>query len=179
MMSQIRQAIPDFQFANDVYVGAEVSFYTVDAFGAKTATLADLYDAQTGTGTLANPQTLDADGKFAAPVYIGEVVIGEVILANGVADHDTGIIGRQGEYSGSATWDPGSVAAGATTQTTVTVTEAAVGDLAIASFSLPNASMLPHAQVTAAGVVTVTLTNISGAPIDLNSGTVRVRVFHN
>ncbi len=179
MMSQVRQAIPDFQFANEVYVGAQVAFYLVDAFGAKTATLATLYDAQTGAGTLLNPQMLDSDGKFPAPVYIGAAVIGEVTLANGVADHDTGVIGRANEYYGSATWNPGSCAAGASEQTTVAVSEAAIGDLAIASFSLPDSSMLPNAQVTAAGVVTATLTNISGAPINLASGTVRVRVFHN
>jgi hypothetical protein len=91
MMSVVRQSIPDFQFANDVYIGAIVSFYTVDAFGAKTATLATLYDAQTGVGTLLNPQTMDSDGKFQQPAYVDVSVIGSVTIANGVADHDTGI----------------------------------------------------------------------------------------
>lgn len=178
-MAQLRQSIPDFQYANPMYVGALVSFFTIDANGVKTATLATLYDSQAGTGTLLNPQALDADGKFAVPVYVGVPVIGVVVNSNGVADHETGIIGRIGDFTGSATWDPPSCAGAASVQTTVAVAEAVLGNLAIGSFSLPNASMLLNAQVTAAGIVTVTLTNISGGAIDLASGTLRVRVLQN
>lgn len=89
----VRQSIPDFTFANAMYVGARVSFFQVDAFGVKTATLAALFDSQSGAGTLLNPQVMDSDGKFAAPVYVDVPVIGEVTLSNGVADHDTGVIG--------------------------------------------------------------------------------------
>jgi hypothetical protein len=66
-----------------------VSFYTVSA-GARTTTLATLYDATTGTGTLSNPQTLDAEGKFSQPVYTDVEVIG-VITGSNAEDHETGI----------------------------------------------------------------------------------------
>ena len=74
-MPQIRQSIPDFALANPLYVGAGVTFYQVDALGVKTATKATLYDSQAGSGTLLNPQVLDSDGKFPAPVYVAIPVI--------------------------------------------------------------------------------------------------------
>lgn len=84
-----RLAIPDFQLANRLYAGATVTFYTVSG-GAKTSTKATLYDAATGTGTVANPVTLDGEGKFSTIPYVGEAVIGTVSGLS-IADHDTGI----------------------------------------------------------------------------------------
>lgn len=92
-MTTFREAIPDFQFANPVYAGATVSFYTVDAFGASTGTLATIYSNPLGTITTNNPQILDADGKFYAPVYISVAVIAHAVGPN-VASHSTGVIGE-------------------------------------------------------------------------------------
>lgn len=85
-----RTPIQAFELANPIYRGASVTFYTV-LDGVKTATKATLYEAPTGTDTLANPQMLDSDGKFVAPVYIDEAVIG-AIAGLTIGDHDTGII---------------------------------------------------------------------------------------
>jgi microcystin-dependent protein len=98
-MAQLRSQIPDFQLANPRYVGATVTFYTVDGDGDKTATLATLYSGPLGSGTVANPQTLDGDGKFSSPVYIDEPVIGEVV-GSSVGSHDTGIIAPRGTWKG-------------------------------------------------------------------------------
>ena len=87
----MRICVHQFSIANEAYIGASVSFFTVDGAGAKTATLATLYDSTTGAGTLSNPQTLDSEGKFAQPVYIDTPVIGAV-SGLGFTDHDTGII---------------------------------------------------------------------------------------
>ncbi len=87
----LRKSIQMFNLANNAYVGASVTFYTVDSGGVKTTTKATLYDAITGTGTLANPQTLDSDGKLAQAVYIDTEVVGSVSGLS-VTDHDTGII---------------------------------------------------------------------------------------
>lgn len=92
-----RSSIPAFSLANPIYTGARVTFFTVDMNGAATATLATLYTSATGTTTAANPQTLDADGKFAAPVYIDQPVIGEVEGPN-IASHQTGAINSRGNY---------------------------------------------------------------------------------
>lgn len=86
-----RLAIQHFQLANPYYIGATVTFYTaVD--GAATEVLATLYAGMTGTQRLNNPQTLDAEGKFSAPVYIDGSVVG-VVTGPRVESHSTGVFG--------------------------------------------------------------------------------------
>lgn len=79
--------------------------------------------------------------------------------------------------SGYTTWDPGSIADGDEEAKEVTVTNAVLGDFAIASFSLDVADLTLNAQVTAAGVVTCVLANNTGGAIDLGSGTLRAKVM--
>ena len=86
----MRNGVSDFSLANPIYKGATVTFYTVLA-GVKTATKATLYAGLTGSSTLSNPQQLDSDGKFLAPVYVDEPVIA-AITGLTIPDHDTGII---------------------------------------------------------------------------------------
>lgn len=92
-----RSAIQDFQLANPIYTGATVTFYTVDENGAQTETLATLYSEPVGTDVAANPQILDAEGKFTAPVYADGPLIAEIVSAN-VGSHSTGIINAQGTW---------------------------------------------------------------------------------
>ncbi len=86
-----------------------------------------------------------------------------------------------GSYNltGSATWDPGSIGDGNEESKEVTVTGAALGDFAIASFSLDVTDLVLDAQVTAADTVTCILANNTGGNIDLASGTIRAKVFKN
>ncbi len=79
--------------------------------------------------------------------------------------------------SSSEVWDPPSVSSGAQTTTTITVTGAAVGAPATASFSLSLSGLTLSAYVSATNTVTVVLSNLTGAPVDLSSGTLSVRVF--
>lgn len=79
--------------------------------------------------------------------------------------------------NGSATYDPPSLADGAEASTTVTVTGAALGDFALASFSLSTQAIKLAAEVTATNTVTVTFHNHTGGTIDLASGTLRARVW--
>lgn len=79
--------------------------------------------------------------------------------------------------TGSATWDPPSVAAAASTTTTVTVTGAALGGFVWVSFSLSLTGLMLTGYVSAADTVTVVLFNPTGAPVDLGSGTIRARVM--
>jgi len=79
--------------------------------------------------------------------------------------------------TGSDTWNPGSIADGDEEAKEVTVTGAALGDYAVASFSLDVADLTLDAQVTAANTVTCVLANNTGGAIDLGSGTIRVLVF--
>jgi hypothetical protein len=103
----LRTKIADFELANSLYVGAKVSFFTVDGNGQSTGQLATLYAAPTGPVTALNPQTLDSEGKLAAPVYIEDPVIAEVIGAN-VESHTTGVISPlRGTWRGD--WVTGTV----------------------------------------------------------------------
>lgn len=104
-MATFRGTIPDFQLANSLYVGATVSFFTVDGSGNPTATLATLYAAPTGTQTLLNPQALDSEGKFQVPVYIEQPVVASVVGAT-VGSHVTGVIGLSPD-TGSVNSVPG------------------------------------------------------------------------
>lgn len=92
-----RGCIPDFQTANPLYVGATVSFYTVNASGQSTGTLATLYSDPTSATTALNPQTLDSEGKFFSPVYIETPVIAQVEGPN-VESHVTGVINARGTW---------------------------------------------------------------------------------
>ncbi|WP_027285773.1 glycosyl hydrolase family 28-related protein [Rubritepida flocculans] len=80
------------------------------------------------------------------------------------------------ELRGEAEWDPPAVAAGASAQINVPVPGARPGDFCQAAFTLSTSGMVFLAQIGAQDVVTVTAWNRSGASIDLNPGTVRVRV---
>lgn len=78
----------------------------------------------------------------------------------------------------TATWDPASTAAGATsTATSVTVTGAAVGDRVYAKFTNAlSAGAYLRGVVTAPNTVQVSLVNYTGSTVDLASGTLTVRV---
>jgi hypothetical protein len=72
---------------------------------------------------------------------------------------------------GSATYDPANLVDGAGATTTVTVTGAALGDIAQASFSLDLQGITLTAWVSAANTVSVRFQNETGGAIDLASGT--------
>lgn len=87
-------------------------------------------------------------------------------------------ISQLGAAYDNTTWNPASIANGAMTSTTVTVSTAALGDLAIAAHSvaIPAGCQLT-ANVTSANTVTVTLMNHSGSTQDIASGTLTVFLF--
>ena len=90
-----------------------------------------------------------------------------------------GIFSTKGVSGGAvtATWDPGSVANGAKVSTTVTVTGAALGDFVLVSFSLDLQEMDLSGSVSATDTVEVVLGNLTGAALDLGSGTLKASVF--
>lgn len=79
--------------------------------------------------------------------------------------------------TGSAIYDPGSLADGAGATTTVAVTGAALGDyVALVSFGVDLAGITLTAYVSAANTVSVRFQNESGGVLDLASSTLRVAV---
>jgi hypothetical protein len=81
------------------------------------------------------------------------------------------------ELRGEMGWDPASIAAGASQQLNVAVAGARPGDLCQAAYTLATSGVVFLAQVGAQDLVTVTAWNRTGAAVDLNPGTVRVRVM--
>ena len=79
--------------------------------------------------------------------------------------------------SGTATFNPADLADGTGELTTVAVTGAALGDIALASFSLDLAGITVTAYVSEADVVTIRFQNESGGSVNLASGTLKAVVF--
>lgn len=120
-----------------------------------------------GAGVVAENETFIGTARGAADTFRP--------LFNGI--HDTNYpYSKNLPGSGSATFDPPSLADGVGTTTTVTVTGAALGDFAEAAFSRDIQGITVTAWVSAANTVSVRFQNESGGTIDLASGTLRVRV---
>lgn len=105
------------------------------------------------------------DGGSASAAYVKESGAG-----------NTGWRALAGHIQGSATYDPASLADGSGATTTVTVTGAALGDYAEASFSIDLQGITVTAYVSSANTVSVRFQNESGGVLDLASGTLRARV---
>jgi hypothetical protein len=166
----------DGQVINNIYNGCDAGI-VFDAFSGCTldrpvfdnnvvtgGTYGILFNGS--AGTVSNIRLRNNDFARAANPVTGSV------LVNAASAY-----GNFGWLSASATWDPPSVANGASTATTISVPSAALGDTVNASFSLSLGGLSLSAQVSAADTVQVRLSNNSGAPVDLASGTIRVQVF--
>jgi hypothetical protein len=77
---------------------------------------------------------------------------------------------------GTVTYDPPSLGDGVGATTTVTVAGAALGDTAVASFSLATSGIIITAWVSAANTVSVRFQNESGGTLDIGSGTLKASV---
>lgn len=77
----------------------------------------------------------------------------------------------------TAVYDPPSLVDGAGSDSFITITGAALGDLCIASFSLNTAGITVTSNVVNANTVRVRFQNETGGTLDLASGTLRVRVW--
>lgn len=160
------------------------------AFGKSLIDDVDAASALSTLGVSAFSQTLLDDSSATA--WRGTLGLGSVATTN-TTDYATAAQGVKADSAlqpaaigssvqafrlvGSATFDPPSLADGAGTSTTVTVTGAALGDFAIPSFSLDLQGITVTAYVSSANTCTVRFQNESGGVLDLASGTLRVAVF--
>lgn len=94
MASARRTLLKNFMLSNPIYAGCEVTIYVVDENNLITAIEAELFEDTASAVQLANPQTLDNQGKFAQPVYFEQDIIC-VIDGLGVGQEETGIIRPQ------------------------------------------------------------------------------------
>jgi hypothetical protein len=101
-----------------------------------------------------------------------KVQIGRPIVYHATDQSDPGL-----RYlSAKKTHDWASITSGSSATTTLTVPGAEIGDFCLASMSVSLSGLMLTAYVSASDVVTIVAANFSGAPIDLGSGILRVRV---
>lgn len=84
--------------------------------------------------------------------------------------------GQQQYIEGSITYDPPSIASGASAFQNITVPGAVMGDFVQASFSNHINGMILSANVSATNTVTCVMSNTTGVAVDIASGTLKVRV---
>lgn len=104
----------------------------------------------------------------------GDWYVGKIGATPGRHAPRLGIPAAPRRAVGEGTWDPPSIASGARTSTVVLAWGAVVGDVVAVGFSnaVPAGALLVGA-VTLPDEITVTLLNMTGAALDLASGTVR------
>ena len=79
--------------------------------------------------------------------------------------------------TGSKTFDPPSIATGASATTTLTITGAVLGAYVLPAFSLSLAGLTLTAYVSAADTVTFVFGNLTAGAVDLASGTLSAKVL--
>ena len=114
----------------------------------------------------------------------GATTLTGIVVGNGTSPFTAGAIVTRAQggwgaavLTGSATWNPGDILAGAYEETTVTVTGVAQGDLVLASFDqLAGEHFEVEGNVSGSNAVYVRLHNHDTSTRNLSSGTVRVWV---
>lgn len=112
---------------------------------------------------------------FYAP-FLGLVVFDAATLARWNWNGSAWAVVAPRLLEASVTYDPPSLAAGAGVTTTLTVTGAALGDFARASFLLDPQGITLTAWVSAPDTVSVRLQNVTAGATNLATGTLRARV---
>lgn len=166
---------------NSSYIRA-TSFATgiVGVSGSGTLRGAGFEVANFATGISSSSDVLLSAGAVSGCttgiVASGSGIVGPIDYSSNTTNATiSGTVVQYQDLVGTDTYDPPNLAGGATQQTTVTVTGAAVGDTAQASFSVANAGIAWSAEFTSADTATVTQRNLTGGAIDLPSGTIKVR----
>ncbi len=133
-------------------------------------------------GDLCRTAATGLDGRVSALEASNTIVVGDITtLGATVASQGTTLalhtahlaLLPTSRLSGSKAYNPPNLIAAATTTTTVTVTGAALGMAAEASFSLDITGLIMTAYVDSANSVTVVLTNPTLGAIDLANGVLK------
>jgi hypothetical protein len=156
--------------------GKPVEGATVEVNQYPGGTDATLYSDDGATAITGNILTTDEDGYFEYYAANGRYtwIITTDSDAKTINDiiHDDSL-----PLTGSATWNPGSLADGdGETSPAITVTGAALGDFVQVSAPHDLQGVIAVGYVSAANTVKIRLQNESGGVVDLASGTWKVAV---
>lgn len=112
-----------------------------------------------------------SDIRFVTSTMTGRISLERSPTISTISDATKPVL-RDGLLRGSVGYNPPPIGAGASVSTTVTVTGAAIGDIADATFSLAMGGVIiDNALVTAADTVTVVFRNPTAGSVDVTSGT--------
>jgi hypothetical protein len=115
---------------------------------------------------------------YTLPTSIPAAAASGASMGNGVMQtNSTGMMSWRNSGTASQTIDFASTGVGATTDQTMTLTGAAVGDLVVLGTPTPAPGTWYQAWVSAVDTVTIRLQNGSGAAVDPASGTFNVMVM--
>lgn len=148
-------------------------------FNATTPPEVGVWYTVVGMGPASNvAQRLTFQGNTAASVFnLSAVQALNFATRHEMVAYFTSRAYNEGGLSGSATYNPPSLADGVGTTTTVTVTGVALADFVTSvSFSLDLQGITLTAYISGADTVSVRFQNESGGTLDLASGTLRVVV---
>ena len=112
----------------------------------------------------------NVSARSAGTNYTATTVMELVAGASGAAVRNI----SPSPFSVSRTWNPGSIANGASESLAVTVAGVGFGMVCYASLGVSTAGMTLTAAVSAAGTITATLSNNTGGAVDLASSTLTV-----
>lgn len=150
-----------------------------DAFGYDATELTVIGTASNNIPTQVtfNPDSGRTVNGKASEVFSGFGKIPTFGIFYDIATNNYVVVNNsEGLPQTSVTYDPPSIPANATEATTVTLAGSSVGDIVQAAFSRYNADIEVSAVVSSANTVTVKFKNTSAAPIDLASGTLKVKL---
>lgn len=119
---------------------------------------------------------LSLQSNANAAIFFGNKFSGATKVADSSTASTNRFIANDDYLVASKTFDWPNIASGATSTTTVTVTDAAVGDGVEVSHSISLAGMSLTGYVSAANTVTCVMTNNTGGAVDLASGTLKAWV---
>jgi hypothetical protein len=152
---------------NLISVGNSIVFVGAFVDGSNQPNLV-FYAKDNGTSTNSGQVSMTAQGASNG----GTVAFDSVAVDLGLVNSST-----SKPLSGFKTWDPASVSSGSSVTTTVTVSGAQIGQYVRVGFSLTLQGLQLTGYVSAVDTVTVVLSNLTGAPIDLGSGILQVEAI--
>jgi hypothetical protein len=140
-----------------------------------TVNASTIYADDGGVTEAGNPVGTDENGYYEYFAENGRYT--EIVTTNDDEQTLSDILIEAPPLRATKDYDPPGLSSGDGAFTLVTVAGAALGDQAIAAFSLGTSLVMLDAQVTAADTVSVRFQNQSGSTVQLQAGTVYVTVY--
>lgn len=176
LAASVKAFLPKIDDGTGITVAAGYTC-TISANAVGSVEIVDIFGRRVVLVASGTTRQVAAFGNLADPSWIVSAVKMKLPATAALATNGTLLPALGGELSATLANDPADIVAAAELETTVTVTGAALGDMAIAAFDKDLQGLIISAFVSAANTVTVNLANPTVSGINLASGNFFVRVF--